>query len=203
MRDSFISACRVALLALLALLTLAACEARPVPTPTPAPVPGAVLQKILNDCWGVTQIKDLDGNRADHVKAFECARGRLLQMAQVYPGVAETHRVLAWGYLYSLKDEGIALAEYERAAEIYASQGDAADQADILVRIAVQLTMPHDTRGGCNLLQQAAGVDPQNARIPVLLQNFNCVPRATIPSGPAPASTPSGASASGRAGGTP
>ncbi len=179
--------------ALLALLE--ACTTTATPTPTPAPAAGAVLQKILGDCWGVTQIKDLDANRPDHVKAFECARTRLLQMAQVYPDVPEPHRVLAWGYLYALEDEAVAQAELERAAQIYAEQGRTAEQADMLTRIAVQLTMPHDQRRGCALLQQAGQVDPQNTRIPTLLQNFNCVPRSTIsaPSAStpqAPAATP-------------
>ncbi len=170
------------------LLGLAACAPAKRSTPTPAPAAGVVLQKILNDCWGVNQIKDLDGNRADQVRAFECARIRLLAMAQAYPDAAEPHRVLAWGYLYGLKDEATAMAEYERAAEIYAQQGQATAQADMLFQIS-QLTMPHDQRGGCTLLQQAATLDPQNARIPVLLQNFNCVPRATLGATPSAVGT--------------
>ncbi len=160
---------------------LTACDRAPTPTPTSAPAAGAVLQKILSDCWGVTQIKDLDANRSDHVKAFECARTRLLQMAQTYPEAAEPHRVLAWGYLYAMQDEAVALAELERAAQIYAQQGRTVEQAEMLVRIAVQLTMPHDQRSGCALLQEAARLDPQNARIPTLLRNFNCVPKGTVP----------------------
>ncbi len=172
---------------LVLLLGLAACGGSPRASPTISPAPLAVLNKILNDCWGVSQIQDLDGTRSDQTGAFECARGRLLQMAQAYPDLAESHRVLAWGYLYSLKDEAAAQAELERAAQIYAEQGNRADQADMVVRIAVQLTMPHDQPGGCLLLTRAAGIDPDDARIPVLLQNFNCVPRTNPP--PLPSAT--------------
>ncbi len=167
--------------ALLVLALAAACAPKATQTPTLAPAAGVVLQKILNECWGVFQIKELDGTRADQVKAFECARLRLLDMARVYPNTAEPHRVLAWGYLYALKDETAAQAEYERAADIYAAQGRTTDQAEMLVRIAVQMTMTHDQRRGCVLLEQAAELDPKNARISTLRQNFNCIPRATSP----------------------
>ncbi len=172
--------------ALVVLLLLPACAYRTPPTPTPAPAAGVVLQKILNDCWGVTQIKELDGNRKDHKDAFGCASPRLLQMALDYPDAAEPHRVLAWGYLYALGDAAAAQAEYERAAEIYARQGRTADQADVLVRIA-QLAIQSDRRSGCNFLQQAAALDAQNTRITTLLQNFECIPRPVAQTGtPAP-----------------
>jgi tetratricopeptide (TPR) repeat protein len=181
---------------LLGLLMLAACGPAATPTATPQPAASAVLQKILNECWGVNQIQDLDGNRADQVSAFErCARKPLLNMAQAYPDAAEPHRVLAWGYLYSLKDAAVAQAEYERAAEIYARQGDKADQAEMLVRIAVQLTMQYDPKRGCALLQQAAAIDPANARIPTLLQNFFCIPRAPLPATATAATTQTPAAA--------
>ncbi|MGB8648530.1 MAG: hypothetical protein WCF84_25060 [Anaerolineae bacterium] len=169
--------------ALLALALLAACTAETATTPTPGPAAGVVLQKILNDCWGVSQIKDLDGNRADHKAAFECARPRLLELSRDYPEAAEPHRVLAWGYLYAQEDDGAAEAEYERAAAIYAKQGRAADQADILIRIG-QLVIQHDQRSGCDFLRQAAQLDPQNTRITTLLQNFECIPRTVLPERP-------------------
>ncbi len=179
----------------LAVVAAACGTAAPRPTPTPPLAAEAVLQKILNDCWGVSRIQDLDGNRADHVKAFECARPRLLLMGQTYAQAAEPHRVLAWGYLYALKDDQAAEAELERAAQIYARLGQTADQADMLVRIAIQLTMPTDARRGCSLLAQAAGLDPQDASITTYLQNFNCIPRTTpvpVPGTPAPAGTATG-----------
>lgn len=169
---------------LIALWGLFGCAPAPTPTPTPALAAGVVLQKILNTCWGVSQIKDLDGTRADHVKAFECARPRLLEMARAYAQEAEIHRVLAWGYFYALKDEAAAQAEYERAAEIYAQQGRTSDQAELLVRIAIQFTMSRDQRRGCTLLAQAAQLDSQNAQILSYQQNFNCVPRATVTATP-------------------
>ncbi len=165
---------------LLLALVLVACASPQTPTPTPAPAAGVVLQKILNDCWGVTQIKELDGNRADHKNAFACARARLLQMALDYPDAAEPHRVLAWGYFYVLQDEAAAQAEYELAAEIYARQGRTADQADVLVRIA-QLAIQYDRRSGCDFLRRAAELDAQNTRITTLLQNFECIPRTSVP----------------------
>ena len=85
------------------------------------------------------------------------------------------------GKIVAKEDEAAAQAEYERAAEIYAQQGHPVEQADILVRIAVQLTMQYDRRSGCNLLGQAAGLDPANSRIPILLRNFDCIPRTVIP----------------------
>jgi hypothetical protein len=177
---------------LAALLLTVACGSGVTPPPTPAPAAGAVLQRILGDCWGVTEFKDLDGTRPDHVRGFECARTRLLEMAQQYPEAAEPHRILAWGFLYANKDEAGAQAEYERAAQIYAEQGHTVEEADILVRIAVQLTMQHDQQIGCSLLRQAATLDPQNVRVPVFLRNFDCVPLTeVIPATvtPAPASS--------------
>lgn len=164
----------------------AACGPGATPTATPAPAAGAVLQRILGDCWGVAEFKDLDGTRPDHVRGFECARTRLLEMAQQYPEAAEPHRILAWGFLYADKNEAAAQAEYELAAQIYSSQGHTVEQADILVRIAVQLTMQHDQRSGCDLLKQAALLDPQNARVPVFLRNFECVPLTAVPSATLP-----------------
>ena len=182
----------LALAAMGLLAGISACAPASSPTPTLAPAAGVVLQKILNDCWGVNEIKDLDGNSADQVRAFGCARTRLLAMARAYPDAAEPHRVLAWGYLYGMKDDATAQAEYERAADIYAQQGLTSDEADMLFQIS-QLTMPYDQLRGCDLMQQAAQLDPQNARIPVLLQNFNCGPRATpgaTRTSPAPAASP-------------
>ncbi len=186
MRKKNFLACALPALGFGLVLAVVACGPAATHTPTPAPAAGAVLQKILNDCWGLAQMQDLDGTRADHVKGFECARKRLLDMARTYPDAAEPHRVLAWGYLYALKDETVAQAEYERAAEIYAQQGRKADQADMLMRIAVQMAMKQDPRRGCALLTQAADPDPQNARLMTLLQNFNCVPRATSAATPSP-----------------
>ncbi len=181
------------ILGLAMLLLAAACNSGVTPTPTPAPAAGVVLTKILGDCWGVKEFKELDGTRPDHTRAFECARKRLLEMAQQYPEAAEPHRVLAWGFLYALKDEAAAQAEYERAAEIYAQQDHPVEQADVLVRIAVQLTMQYDRRSGCDLLTQAAALDPQNSRILVLLRNFDCIsPTVVPPATIAPTFTPTG-----------
>lgn len=166
----------------LALLFMAvACASAVTSTPTPVPAAGVVLTKILGDCWGLKEFKQLDGTRPDHTRAFECARKRLLDMAQQYPEAAEPHRVLAWGYLYALKDEAAAQAEYERAAEIYARQNQPVEQADVLVRIALQFTMQYDRRSGCDLLTQAAALDPENSRIPVLLRNFECISPTVVP----------------------
>jgi hypothetical protein len=160
-------------LALFIFLLSVACGASATPTPTPAPAAGVVLQQILTDCWGVTQLKDLDGTRPDHVRAFECARTRLLTMAQDYPDAAEPHRLLAWGYLYALDDEAAAQAEYERAAEIYEARNRPQDQSEMLIRLAM-LAVPHDLDRGCELLKQATEVDAENVRAPQLLQNFAC-----------------------------
>lgn len=169
-------------LTLAAVLVVAACGPGVTPPPTPAPAAGAVLQKILGDCWGVSAFGDLDGTRPDHVRGFECARTRLLDMARQYPEAAEPHRILAWGFLYADKDEAAAQAEYERAADIYAAQGHPVEQADILVRIAVQLTMQHDRQTGCDMLKQAAVLDPQNTRASFFLRNFGCVAITSVPS---------------------
>jgi hypothetical protein len=172
----------VSAIGLAALVLAVACGPSSTPTPTPAPAAGAVLQRILGDCWGVAEYKDLDGTRPDHVRGFECARTRLLEMARLYPEAAESHRILAWGFLFADKDEAAAQAEYERAAQIYASQGHTVEEADILVRIAVQITMQDDQQSGCTLLKRAATLDPQNLRIPVFLRNFDCVPLTAVPS---------------------
>jgi hypothetical protein len=179
----------VSAIGLAALVLAVGCSSSATPTPTPAPAAGAVLQRILGDCWGVTEYKDLDGTRPDHVRGFECARTRLLGMAQLYPEAAESHRILAWGFLYADKDEAAAQAEYQRAAQIYAAQGNTVDEADILVRIAVQITMQHDQQTGCNLLEQAAKLDPQNSRVPIFLRNFECIPLTAVPLATVPLAT--------------
>ena len=155
----------------------------------PAPPPAAVvLQTILGDCWGTTQLRDLDGTRLDHTRAFECARPRLLEMTRAYPGSAEPHRLLAWGYYFALQDEDAARAEYERAAEIYRVGGRQPEQAEMLVQLA-SLAFKHDRLRGCTLLQTAAQMDGANARAAQLLRNFGCL--ATPPPLAAP-NTPTG-----------
>jgi hypothetical protein len=168
----------------LSLLTLCAvgCGGSAV-TPETIPAPGVVLQKILSECWGVTQLKELDGTRADQTRAFECARQRLLDMTRTYPDAPEPHRLLAWGYYFSLQDEDAARAEYERAAEIYASNAHPGEQAEMLVQLA-SLALKYDRGNGCSLLQQAARIDPANARAAQLLRNFGCF------SSPTPSRTP-------------
>jgi hypothetical protein len=176
-------------IALCAAILTTACAASATPTATPAPAAGVVLQQILTDCWGVTQLKELDGTRADHTRAFECARTRLLSMTREYPDAAEPHRLLAWGYLYALEDEAAAVAEYERAAEIYQQHDRRSDQSEMLVRLAM-LAVQYDRLRGCKLLNQAATTDPQNTRAPVLLQNFGCTgtpPAASASATPTPA----------------
>lgn len=154
-------------------LFLAACVPSATPTPTPAPPAGVILQQILTDCWGVTQLKELDATRPDHVRAFECARPRLLTMARNYPSAAEPHRLLAWGYLYALDDEAAAQAEYERTVEIYNQLNRTQDESEILIRLAM-LALQYDRLRGCTLLRQAADTDTRNESAPVLLQNFGC-----------------------------
>jgi len=173
----------LAAFAALLLWFLCACNASSTPTPTPAPAAGVVLQQILTDCWGVTQLKDLDGTRADHTRAFECARLRLLKMTRDYPDAAEPHRLLAWGYYFALKDEAAAKAEYERAADIYTARGRHAEHAEVLIQLA-NLAFKHARLRGCQLLAQAAAVDSSNARAVQLLRNFACH------STPAPAASP-------------
>ncbi len=155
------------------LFLVSACAPGATPTPTPLPAAGVVLQEILTDCWGVTQLKDLDGTRPDHVRAFECARPRVLDLARRYPDAAEPHRLLAWGYLYALQDEDAAQAEYERAAEIYQQRGRASEHSEMLIRLAM-LALQHDRARGCTLLRQAATADATSDRAAMLLQNFAC-----------------------------
>ncbi len=165
------------------LLCSAACSGT-APEPTSLPASGVILQRILTDCWGVTQLKELDGTRADHTRAFECARARLLQMTRTYPDAAEPHRLLAWGYYFAMQDEDAARAEYERAAEIYEARGRQTEQADVLVQLA-SLALKYDRGRGCDILQRAAAIDPANTRAVQLLRNFACTPT------PTPASTSS------------
>lgn len=151
----------------------AGCSAEPA-TPTPVPVAGTVLQQILTDCWGVSQLKALDGTRPDHTRAFECARLRLLDMARRYPNAAEPHRLLAWGYYFALQDENAARAEYERAAQIYGARARPLEQAEMFVQLA-SLAFKYDQTRGCALLSQALALDPANARAAQLRRNFNCL----------------------------
>jgi hypothetical protein len=109
-------------------------------------------------------------------------------MTRVYPDAAEPHRLLAWGYFYALQDEDAARAEYERAAEIYQARGRTPEQAEMLVQLA-SLAFKYDPGRGCILLQQAAAIDPTNARASLLLRNFGCptnvtpMPLSTAPAG--------------------
>jgi len=160
-------------------LLVAGCGAEPV-TPTPVPADQVVLEQILADCWGVSQLKALDGTRSDHTRAFECARLRLLDMARRYPDAAEPHRLLAWGYYFALQDENAARAEYIRAAQIYGARARPVEQAEMLVQLA-SLAFKYDQTRGCALLAQALALDAANARAAQLRRNFGC---------PAPTPTP-------------
>lgn len=162
------------------LLIHVACSAAEQATPAP-PAAGVVLQQILSDCWGVSQLKELDGTRADHTPAFECARPRLLEMTRSYPDAAEPHRLLAWGYYFALQDEDAARAEYERAAQIYGERARAPEQSEMLVQLA-SLALKYDRTRGCELLTRALSLDAANARAAQLLRNFDCP--ATGPAAP-------------------
>jgi hypothetical protein len=160
------------------LVNVACAAAEPI---TPAlPASGIVLQQILADCWGVTQLKELDGTRPEHTRGFECARPRLLQMARTYPDAAESHRLLAWGYYFALQDEDAARAEYERAAQIYEKNAHPTEQSEMLVQIA-SIALKYDFTRGCTLLTRALSLDTTNARASQLLHNFGCpeLPPAT------------------------
>jgi hypothetical protein len=163
------------------LFALANCAAE-APTPTSAPAAGVILQQILTDCWGVTQLKDLDATRPDHTRAFECARPRLLEMTRTYPDAAEPHRLLAWGYYFALQDENAARAEYERAADIYGARARPIEQADMVVQLA-SIAFKYDQTRGCALLLEALALDTANTRAAQLLRNFGCLV-------PTPAVTP-------------
>lgn len=169
-------------LALFFLLTTVGCIAAPPSTSVP-PSASAALQAILMDCWGASQLKELDGTRLDHTRAFECARPRLLTMTRTYPDAAEPHRLLAWGYYFALQNEDAARAEYERAAEIYRAQSRPVEEAEMLVQLA-SIAFKYDRSRGCAILQNAAQIDASNPRAAQLLRNFGCL--AT----PSPASTP-------------
>ena len=155
------------------MIAVTACAAATA-TPTPPPPASAVLQQILTDCWGVTQLKELDGTRPDHTRAFECARPRLLEMTRMYPDAPEPHRLLAWGYYFALQDEDAARAEYERAAQIYGARTHPAEQAEMLVQLA-SLALKYDQTSGCDLLLQALALDTNNTRAAQLLRNFGCL----------------------------
>lgn len=161
---------------------MSACAAN-VPTPSPLPAAGVVLSQILADCWGVTQLKELDGTRPDHTRAFECARTRLLHMTRTYPDAAEPHRLLGWGYYFAIQDEDAARAEYERAAQIYGEHGRLAEQSEMLVQLA-SLAFKHDHVRGCALLNQSLVLDAGNARAAQLLRNFGCLVTPLPPSTP-------------------
>lgn len=169
------------------MVAAAACAAN-APPPSPPPAAGVVLQQILNDCWGVTRLKELDGTRPDHTRAFECARTRLLQMTRTYPDAAEPHRLLAWGYYFAIQDEDAARAEYERAAQIYGTHARQPEQAEMLVQLA-SLAFKHDRGRGCALLQQALALDAGNARAAQLLRNFGCLVAPTPPPTPTTSGT--------------
>lgn len=174
-------------LSTLLLLTAVGCVA--VPPSTPAlPSANAALQAILMDCWGVSQLKELDGTRLDHTRAFECARPRLLEMTRTYADAAEPHRLLAWGYYFALQDEDAARAEYERAAEIYRAQGHPTEEAEMLVQLA-SIAFKYDRARGCAILQNAAQIDASNSRAAQLLRNFGCL---ATPTPPAPPGTTNG-----------
>lgn len=160
-------------LVLLVLVVHTACAPTPEPTPTP-PTANITLEAILSDCWGLSQLRELDGTRLDHTRAFECARPRLLQMTRAFPDAAEPHRLLAWGYYFALQDEDAARAEYERAAEIYRAAAQTTQEAEMLVQLA-SLAFKYDRQRGCGLLHTASQMDAANTRASQLLRNFGCL----------------------------
>ncbi len=171
-------------LTLVLAVTLAACGTNPAPTispGTPPPEASAAFQKILADCWGVAQMKEIDAKKEEHIKAFDCARERLLGLARDYPNFAETHRVLGWGYFYKNQDTAAARAEYQRAADIYRAQGKKADEADMYRRLALLYMSPTDTTRGCELLVQSLALDPQNSLTQQALATYFCLATPTPP----------------------
>lgn len=173
---------------------LTACDSNANTTPTippgtPPPEASATFQKILADCWGVADMKEIDSKKPAHLIAFDCARERLLKLGQDYPNFAEAHRVLGWGYNFKNHDEAAARAEYQRAAEIYHTQGKTVDEADMYRRLGLLYMSPTDTTRGCQLFLRSLSLDPQNGETQKDIQSFFCLGTPT-PTANAPIPSP-------------
>jgi tetratricopeptide (TPR) repeat protein len=170
----------VLLFTLAAVLAACATNAAPsIPPGTPPPEAYARFQKILAECWGVAQMKDIDANNPLHIPAFDCARDPLLKLAQDYQNFPETHRVLGWGYYYKNRDEAAARAEYQRALDIYHAQARTAEEADMYRRLGLLYMTPTDQTAGCKLLLRSQALDPTLTVTLQALQAYSCLQTAT------------------------
>lgn len=166
----------------------AAAQGTPFPTSASANTLGntpadAALVGILQSCWGVADLRDLNASIPEHRAAFNCARASLLGMAQTYPAYADVHRVLAWGYFYTDSDIARAVDEYRAAANLYRQAGDKAGESEARMRLGLLLVGSDRTRG-CAELGAAADLNPQNSRASQYYSAYQCGRSvATGPSG--------------------
>lgn len=167
--------------------------------PTSVPRPAALgntaadaaLQRILRQCWNVSDTRQLNGNNPAHRSAFECARPLLLELAKNNTGYALVQRVLAWGYFYKDNDIARAISAYRAAAAIYKAQGDGAGESEARMRLALLLTSS-SLGQACAELASASRVDPSNTRAADYYSAFNCrnAGGQAGAQGPAPAPAP-------------
>jgi hypothetical protein len=133
----------------------------------------AALVAVLQRCWGVAEIRLLNGNLAAHRNNFECARASLLAIVQNYPAYPLVHRVLAWGYFYKDQNQQKAIAEYRTAVNLYKQQGNKVGESEARMRLALLIIGSNQTQG-CAELALAANLDPTNDRAADYYSAFRC-----------------------------
>ena len=149
----------------------------------------AGLVAVLQNCWHVSDPRQLNGNVAEQRNAFDCARASLASIAQTYPTYGLVHRVIAWGYYYKDNDVSKAVEEYRKAAAIYHQNGDRAGESETRLRLGLLLVSSSRSQA-CGELAQAANLDPTNDRSITYYNAYQCSTAGNLTSGGTPVAAP-------------
>lgn len=142
----------------------------------------AALVAILQSCWHVTDPRQLNGNKAEDRDAFDCARARLLSLAQDYPNYALVHRVLAWGYYFKDNNVSKSQEEYRTAVTLYQRAGDKVGESEARMRLGLLLVGGNRSLA-CGELSLAATLDRTNDRALQYYKAYQCTGSAQTVSG--------------------
>jgi hypothetical protein len=147
------------------------------------------LVAVLQNCWHVSDPRQLNGQNAAHVAAYDCARGPLANIAQNYPSYGMVHRLIAWGYYY--KDNAVSMAaqEYSTAATLYHQEGDRVGESEARMRLGLLLVATSRSQA-CAELAQAGSLDPTNDRATTYYEAYACRTTGNQTSGGKPVSPP-------------
>ncbi len=133
----------------------------------------AQLVSILQSCWHVGDPRQLNGNNPAHRDAFDCARARLISLAQSYPNYGLVHRVIAWGYYYKDNNLEKAIAEYRVAANAYHQVNDASGESEARMRLGL-LLIASSRSAACTEFALAGNLDSSNSRAIEYYDAYTC-----------------------------